>query len=141
MNQDCVPANQGHFRRIDLTPVAGSTMDGNAFVETVTTTAANTSWTVKYGAYAIVGADGVVHPIFIGMASGQTPSFSVWNQTGATSPSYSIDHSACGTCYDRTTSYYHGDPIGSSRLMTSGGGWPIWQGAFCRRACHFSWRC
>ena len=137
MNQDCVPANQGHFRRIDLTPVAGSTMDGNAFVETVTTTAANTSWTVKYGAYAVVGADGVLHPI------GERPDSIVQclNQTGATSPSYSIDHSACGTCYDRTTSYYHGDPIGSSRLMTSGGGWPIWQGAFCRRACHFSWRC
>jgi len=26
--------------------------------------------------------------------------------------------------------YYHGDQIGSSRLMTSDGGWPVWQGNF-----------
>ena len=26
--------------------------------------------------------------------------------------------------------YYHGDQIGSSRLMTSAQGWPIWQGTF-----------
>jgi len=26
--------------------------------------------------------------------------------------------------------YYHGDQIGSSRLMTSDGGWPVWQGTF-----------
>ena len=30
----------------------------------------------------------------------------------------------------QTTYYYHGDQIGSSRLMTSGGGWPVWQGTF-----------
>src|SRR6266481_2286103 len=28
----------------------------------------------------------------------------------------------------QTTYYYHGDQIGSSRVMTSGGGWPVWQG-------------
>jgi RHS repeat-associated protein len=26
--------------------------------------------------------------------------------------------------------YYHGDQIGSSRLLTAAGGWPVWQGTF-----------
>jgi hypothetical protein len=29
-----------------------------------------------------------------------------------------------------STVYYHGDHLGTSRLMTSSSGWPIWDGIF-----------
>jgi RHS repeat-associated protein len=42
----------------------------------------------------------------------------------------SADCSGSSCPASNTTTYYHGDQIGSSRLMTSGGGWPVWQGTF-----------
>ncbi len=29
-----------------------------------------------------------------------------------------------------TTTYYHGDQIGSARLLTAGGGWAVWSGTY-----------
>src|SRR5581483_7478045 len=35
-----------------------------------------------------------------------------------------------GWHYPTDTMYYHGDHLGSARLMTAAGGWPIWQATF-----------
>jgi hypothetical protein len=63
MNQDCAAfASHWHFRRMDLTPLAGGTVSGDPFIETDYTTAPNTTWSVWYTDFVLVGADGTVHP-------------------------------------------------------------------------------
>jgi RHS repeat-associated protein len=130
MNQDCASftANAWHFRRLDLTPLAGGTFTGDAFVETVSTTNPNTIWAVSYMDFVVVGADGTVYPIFTGVPNGSTLNLSTWNQPGASGLSDSTGLN-CPICVFGIY-YYHGDQIGSSRLLTSGAGWPVWQGTF-----------
>ncbi|HJX83830.1 MAG TPA: RHS repeat-associated core domain-containing protein, partial [Candidatus Angelobacter sp.] len=50
---------------------------------------------------------------------------------GTSNVTYTVNHATVAvTDASQATEYYHGDQIGSSRLMTSGGGWPVWQGTF-----------
>jgi hypothetical protein len=66
------------------TPLAGGAVWGDPFIETDYTTAPNTSWSVWYTDFVLVGADGTVHPIFTGWpSSGPGPQMSTWNQAGA----------------------------------------------------------
>jgi hypothetical protein len=41
-----------------------------------------------------------------------------------------VDHVSNSSDPTNTTWYYHGNQIGSLRLMSANGGWPVWQGTF-----------
>src|SRR5258708_2158476 len=49
-----------------------------------------------------------------------------WTQTSVTIH----DCVVSGCVLENTNIYYHGDQIGSSRLITAGAGYPVWQGTF-----------
>ena len=73
-------------------------------------------------------ADGPVHPLYTGQTS---VSLSMWGNSGVTGRAYSVDHwSSAATYYNLTTQYYHGDHLGSSRMLTNAAGYPVWQGTF-----------
>src|SRR5947209_1035919 len=74
---------------------------------------------------ALASADGSVYPIYT-----REPSIGVstWG-SGQSNVAYSFD-AVTSPDVKANTYYYHGDQIGSARLLTSGGGWPIWQGTF-----------
>ena len=78
---------------------------------------------------ALISANGTVHPLLT-----RESSVAMWAYGGGqTNLSYTPTVSTATadvTNAAQTTYYYHGDQIGSSRLMTSGGGWPVWQGTF-----------
>jgi RHS repeat-associated protein len=133
MNQDCLSysGSAWHWRRIDLSPLAGATLTGRVYVETYGTTADNTGWSVYYDSIVLVTANGSVYPIFTGVPDGQAPSLAnTWNQPGASGLSYNPYQVSWPQMYNWETTYYHADQLGSSRLLTTTGGWPVWQGTY-----------
>src|SRR5258708_9579771 len=86
-------------------------------------------WDWYYQDMVFVGADGTVIPLY---NHNQTISLYGFGSSGMTQGGYEINHDPNATSYSwwASTMYYHGDQIGSSRLMTSDGGWPVWQGTF-----------
>src|SRR5258708_7422349 len=86
-------------------------------------------WGWYYQDMVFVGADGTVIPLY---NHNQTISLYGFGSSGMTQGGYEINHDPNATSYSgwASTMYYHGDQIGSSRLMTSDGGWPGWQGTF-----------
>src|ERR1700682_6789738 len=117
-----------NYRRIDLSPIAGLTI-GNAYVVVIPNPAAGGTWHAYYDDYVVQWADGTVHPLYTRESSVSTSQ----DGRGQTNPTIVVETStASGDVSNpaQTTYYYHGDQIGSARLMTSGGGWPVWQGTF-----------
>jgi RHS repeat-associated protein len=116
-----------NYRRIDLTPVQGLTIN-NAYMEIIAS-ADGQPWHAYYDDVVVQWADGTVHPLYTKESSLATSQYG----TGQTNPTAVVETSTASTDISnpaQTTYYYHGDQIGSSRLMTSGGGWPVWQGMF-----------
>jgi RHS repeat-associated protein len=59
------------------------------------------------------------------------PGMSGTGSTGMTQTSVTIhDCSGSGCAPVNTTTYFHGDQIGSARLLSAGYGYPVWQGTF-----------
>jgi RHS repeat-associated protein len=59
------------------------------------------------------------------------PGMSGTGSTGMTQTSATIhDCSGSGCAPVNTTTYFHGDQIGSARLLSAGYGYPVWQGTF-----------
>jgi RHS repeat-associated protein len=116
-----------HSRAVDLTSLAG---------KTITKIAANSendtavgSWIILYGQIALVSADGTVRPLYNGQSS--SPIGSVAGTSGETGLGNQIDrYTGQGGNAIQTTTYYHGDHVGSARMMTSGNGYPIWQATY-----------
>jgi RHS repeat-associated protein len=109
---------------VDLSAYAGKTIGTTALVTEGYTPAG--SWTIAYTDLALISTDGTVWPFYTGQstvdlspygADGSTRTYAVGNQPGAGWPTLS-------------TVYYHGDQIGSSRLITNYNGYPVWQGTF-----------
>jgi RHS repeat-associated protein len=116
-----------NYRRIDLSPVAGFTIS-SAYTVVIPGTAGGT-WHAYYGDFVVQWADGTVHPLYTRESSVSTSQ----SGRGQTNPTIVMETStASGDVSNpaQTTYYYHGDQIGSSRLMTSGSGWPVWQATF-----------
>jgi RHS repeat-associated protein len=116
--------NVWHQRRFDLTSYAGKTIANTVLLLEGCTTAGN-SWDIYFEDMAIVSTDGTVRPIYNGQS---TISFSLSGSSGIVNPSYEVNRSAAlgdSTNTLNTTRYYHGDHLGSARLQTAGGGWPI----------------
>ena len=116
-----------HYRRINLSPMAGKVIN-NAYVDVHPNTSSGT-WHMYFQDMALVSANGTVYLLLT-----RQNTVSMWaHGAGQTNLTYSPTISTATadvTKAAQTTYYYHGDQIGSSRLMTSGGGWPVWQGTF-----------
>src|SRR5258708_32050050 len=76
------------------------------------------------------GVDGTIQPLF--SENPTLPGLSSSGSSGMPTGRLRDKPRPNATSYSwwASTMYYHGDQIGSSRLMTSDGGWPVWQGTF-----------
>jgi RHS repeat-associated protein len=115
-----------HSRKFVLSSFAGSAIDGiYAFTGDGTQPGL---WDIYYADIVIVSADGTVRPIYTGQS---TVSLSPWATSGMVDLSSGVVHQpGLAPIASLTTRYYHGDHLGTSRLMTNGYGYPIWQGTF-----------
>jgi|GEM_PF-1765202 len=117
-----------HTRIVDLTVYAGKTING--FQVGNSSAAATGPWNIQYAEIVVVKKDGTVYPIFNGQSS--VSFVSTGNSTpGVTGLVSTIitDSTVAGNPL-LAQQYYHSDQIGSSRLITGSGVWPVWQGTF-----------
>ena len=112
-----------HYRRVDLSAMIGQTIQ-YAYVIALPTTTSGT-WHGWFEDIALAGADGTVYPVYTQEASIPV---STWGY-GQSNVAYTFD-AVSSPDVKANTYYYHGDQIGSARLLTSSGGWPVWQGTF-----------
>jgi RHS repeat-associated protein len=116
-----------HYRWADLSAFAGKTLS-TIYVDSDIGTSAGT-WNIVYEDIVLVSADGTVRPIYV---TGQTSvSLSIAGTSGVTGRSYWAAYYSNRAIYPQnTTSYYHGDHLGSARLLTNWYGYPVWSGTF-----------
>src|SRR5712671_5956685 len=119
--------NRWDYRIANLDPVVGKTISQIRLYTDGTTQPGQ--WDLYFQDFVFTGADGTVQPLFSQNAT--SPSLTGFGSTGMTQTSATIhDCVGAGCAPINTTTYYHGDQIGSSRLLTNGNGYPVWQGTF-----------
>ena len=85
-------------------------------------------WAIYYKDFVLLSADGTVHKIYSGDKSA---TIDVYPSAGMTGVSYGVQHAGGQGVYaDATTTFYHGDHLGSSRLLSGPDGYPTWQGTY-----------
>lgn len=114
-----------HYRTADLSAYAGKTLTSIALISETTSGAG--PWLLKYADFVLISTDGTVQPIY---TNETTVSLTQFGSSRVTGVSGGIDHVSNSSDPTNTTWYYHGDQIGSSRLMSANEGWPVWQGTF-----------
>jgi RHS repeat-associated protein len=115
--------NTWHERAVDLSPFEYKTATQMWLDVGVGTPVG--SWNSYYGEISIVSTNGNVTPIYTRESSIGLTYFSngnISNPQGYVEKSNSAGDSVQGLT---TTTYYHGDHIGSTRMLTSAGGWPV----------------
>jgi RHS repeat-associated protein len=119
--------NSTHMRKIDLSSLANKTISDVAFVSEADTQTG--TWGLDFQEVVLVGADGVVHPIY---TNENSISFrSITGSGSVTGRTYTIDRNTDHGPYPNiTTHYFHADHLGTARAISTGGGWPVWQGTF-----------
>jgi RHS repeat-associated protein len=122
--------DQWHNRVIDLTPAAGKTVNSVSLnVSGTSGSNLGTLWNVYYQDIVGLIQGGIVSSLYSHGTS--APSLGGSGSPGMSATSYTIDtNSNAGPQPQVSTTYYHGDQIGSSRLLTGSAGWPVWQGTF-----------
>ena len=74
---------------------------------------------------ALVSANGTVRRIY---SRDKTIGLTPFASSGVTGQTYAINHfPGAGAYVPETTTYYHGDHLGSSRQMTNSNGYPMWE--------------
>jgi len=118
-----------HERIFSLDAYAGKYIAGINFI--VDSTSPAGTWDAYFRNIVVVSHDGTVYPLY-----SEESSFPVtpWTyQFGVTARSFAVEHVAVTPSADNvaiTTLFYHDDHLGTSRMITEGFGYPIWQGAF-----------
>jgi RHS repeat-associated protein len=117
-----------HTRKVILTSFAGKTLQ-HVLLDADINSGAGT-WDLFIGNLVIVSADGSVHPMFTNQPSASLTWY--WSSSSNVSSKLGevYHESNIATVAWSTTTYYHGDHLGTSRLLTDGNGYPIWQGTF-----------
>ncbi len=119
--------NSTHVRTIDLSSLAGKTVNSLNFTDEADTAAG--SWAIIYEQVSLVSTDGTVFPIYTGQTS--SPVSSISSAAGVSGTGSSIDNNRGHAIYPTlTTTYYSADHLGSARMITSGNGYPVWAGVF-----------
>ena len=119
-------SGQWHYRKFDLSLVAGKTV---AFAWVVTEGFTPYGpWSISYQDYVLLSADGTVHKLY---ARDKSVVSDMWGTAGVTGRSISVEpRHRLRARSDQTTTFYHGDHLGSSRLLSSANGYPTWQGTY-----------
>jgi hypothetical protein len=127
--------NATHVRIADLSGFAGKTISQVVLNNESDTTPG--AWNIYYDNISFVGVDGTVKPIYTGQTS--SPISWITGTSGETGLGSTIDTNTGKAIYPSdTTTYYTADHLGSSRLLTSGTGYPIWSGVFLPYGQEFS---
>ena len=114
------------YRTANLKGFIGQTVNDYQVLTDVTSPAG--SYGIYYGDIAIVSTNGTVTSIYDGQQGG---TFSVaynsgnGGQTNLSAVEQSSDLTGDAEQPMNVTAYYHGDHLGSARLVTAAGGWPI----------------
>lgn len=112
-----------HYRRIDLTGFAGKAISAIYLNQETSTTAS--PWTIYFTDIALLSTDGSVRPLY-----NRQTSISMAH-SGTSSGTASINHQSNeAQLPDVTTTFYHKDHLGSSRMMSSVNGYPVWQATY-----------
>ena len=115
--------NTWHMRTVDLSAYAGKTIE---LVDPFQWTSAPAgSWNIYYGDITLTSTDGSAIPIY-----SRTMMALSLNTNPSVSNAQAITEKVADTNPITTTTFYHGDQIGSARLMTASGGWPVWSDTF-----------
>ena len=126
LNDDQMQAGT-HFRTVDLSSLAGKKITQLALNDESDTAAG--SFAIIYENMVLVSTDGTVQPIYTGQTA--SPVSSITGTSGITGTGSHIDVNTGHAIYPQQTTLYFGtDHLGSSRLMTAGYGYPVWQGTF-----------
>ena len=119
--------NKWEYRIANLTPVAGKTISQVRLFADGSSTPGQ--WDIYFQDLVYTAADGTVIPLY--SQNPTVPPLYAFGSMGMTQTSATINNCVGSGCAPiNTTTYYHGDQIGSSRLLTNGTGYPVWQGTF-----------
>ena len=123
--QDTV-VNSWHSRRFNLDPLAGKTISSVILI-----TEGNTqpgSWSIYYQDYVLLSADGTAHKLY---SHDTSVGWDMWGTAGVTGRTMTAQHQGgAGADPALTTTYYHGDHLGSARMSSGPDGWPTWQNTY-----------
>lgn len=113
------------YRTANLSAFAGKTVSDYQVVTDSTSPAG--SYGIYYGDIAIVSTNGTVTSIYDGQQGATFPLAYNYNneQTNLSAVEQSSDLTGDAEQPMNVTAYYHGDHLGSARLVTAAGGWPI----------------
>lgn len=116
-----------HVRTVDLSSLAGKRLTQFALNDESDT--AGGSFAIIYEQMVLVSTDGTVQPIYTGQTS--SPVASISGTSGITATGTHIDVNTGHAIYPQPTTIYFGkDHLVSSRTLTGGYGYPIWQATF-----------
>jgi RHS repeat-associated protein len=117
---------QWHYRRVDLSPFAGKTI--NWMWITADSQTLPGAYDMYFQDLALVSADGTVRRIY---SRDKSIALTPFSSSGVSGQTYAVNHfPGAGPYVPETTVYYHGDHLGSSRLMTAYEGFPIWEATY-----------
>ena len=112
-------------RVVDMSSFAGKTVSQIAVLVDVSTPAGD--YDIYYGDMAFVSTNGSVTPIYDRQMGATFPN--TYNSGGQTNLA-AYEEKAVGTDAVSQTYYYVSDQLGSARMVTSGGGWPVSSSTF-----------
>jgi RHS repeat-associated protein len=115
-----------HYRSVDLSQFAGKTIDHwSLSSDTLTSPGA---WDLYFEDVVMACADGTVLPIY---TREESLSLTVDPYPGETGVGYEINH-VQGVALEpsQSTTFYHGDYLGSARAMTNANGYPLWAATY-----------
>jgi RHS repeat-associated protein len=111
---------------VDLSPFAGKTI--NWMWITADSQTLPGAYDMYFQDLALVSADGTVRRIY---SRDKSIALTPFSSSGVSGQTYAVNHfPGAGPYVPETTVYYHGDHLGSSRLMTAYEGFPIWEATY-----------
>jgi len=117
--------NSWHQRVADMSSYAGKTISA-IWVNAENQTPVGT-WDSYFADIVILSADGTVHPLYTGQSSVGLSYFSTstTNVINTYAEVQNVSPQNTSGWVPNQQAFYHGDQIGSARLITAYGGWPL----------------